>query len=157
MYAERRQNMLSHTLPSIEEFAAFLDGNLSQNEMQQFSEIAVDNDALRQLLDANSVINETLNNMTEADLQLPSDLAETDFDLPTLLPGEVSALVALSPEPVDDVLVAACAADEISAYSDIEQDNHVIIGEGMYNDSSQTTPDDNGFDSSGDLSDSFFE
>ena len=141
--------MLSHTLPSIEEFAAFLDGNLSQNEMQQFSEIAVDNDALRQLLDANSVINETLNNMTEADLQLPSDLAETDFDLPTILPGEVSALVALSPEPVDDVLVAAC--------SDIEQDDHVIIGEGMYNDSSQTTPDDNGFDSSGDLSDSFFE
>ena len=157
MYAERRQNMLSHTLPSIEEFAAFLDGNLSRNEMLQFSEIAVNNDALRQLLDANSVINETLNNMTEADLQLPSDLAETDFDLPTLLPGEVSALVALSPEPVDDVLVAACVADEISAFSDIEQDDHVIIGEGMYNDSSQTTPDDNGFDSSGDLSDSFFE
>lgn len=149
--------MLSHTLPSIEEFAAFLDGNLSRNEMQRFSEIAVDNDALRQLLDANSIIDETLNNMTEADLQLPSDLAETDFDLPTLLPGEMAALVTLSPEPVDDMLVAACAADEVSAFFDIEQDNHVIIGEGLHNDSSQVTPDDNGFDSGGDLSGSFFE
>ena len=55
--------MLSHTLPSIEEFAAFLDGNLSRNEMQQFSEIAADNDALRQLLDANSIIDETLSNV----------------------------------------------------------------------------------------------
>lgn len=72
-------------------------------------------------------------------------------------PAPTAALVTLSPEPVDDVLVAACVADEVSAFSDIEQDNHVIIGEGMYNDSSQTTPDDNGFDSSGDLSDSFFE
>lgn len=149
--------MLSHTLPSIEEFAAFLDGNLSQNEMLQFSQIAVNNDALRQLLDANSIIDETLNNMTEADLQLPSDLAETDFDLPTLLPGEMAALVTLSPEPVDDLLIAACAADEVSAFSDIEQDNHVIIGEGLHNDSSQVTPDDNGFDNGSDLSGSFFE
>lgn len=45
--------MLKHTsLPSIEEFAAFLDGNLSANDMQQFTKLAAHDDALHQLLHA---------------------------------------------------------------------------------------------------------
>lgn len=45
--------MLKHTsLPSIEEFAAFLDGNLSANDMQQFTQLAAHDDALHQLLHA---------------------------------------------------------------------------------------------------------
>lgn len=52
--------MLKHTsLPSIEEFAAFLDGNLSANDMQQFTQLAAHDNALHQLLHANSVIDDT--------------------------------------------------------------------------------------------------
>lgn len=148
--------MLSHTLPKIEEFAAFLDGNLSQNDMQQFTQLAAHDDALHQLLHANSVVDDTLNGFKDADLQLPVDLANTDFELPEIPSfDDASTLVSLSPEPMDDMLVAACADDDVSAFSDINQDEHITIGEDILDDSSQTMPDNDGFDNNDDLFDSF--
>lgn len=78
--------MLKHTsLPSIEEFAAFLDGNLSANDMQQFTKLAAHDDALHQLLHANSVVDDTLDGFKDADLQLPADLMNADFEFPKYL------------------------------------------------------------------------
>lgn len=147
--------MLNHTLPSIEEFAAFLDGNLSQNEMHQFSQFAEQDETLHQLLDANSVVDDTLNGFTDAELQLSSDLLGVDFELPTIPSEEVSTLVSLSPEPVDDMLVTACSDNDVSMFSEINQDDNTTIGEGMHDDSLLTTPDNDGFDNNNDSSDTF--
>lgn len=147
--------MFNHTIPSIEEFAAFLDGNLSQSEMHQFSRFAEQDETLHQLLDANSVVDESLNGFTDAELQLPSDLVGVDFELPTIPSEEVSTLVSLSPEPVDDMLVTACSDNDVSMFSEINQDDNTTIGEGMHDDSLLATPDIDGFDNNNDLSDSF--
>lgn len=147
--------MFNHTIPSIEEFAAFLDGNLSQSEMHQFSRFAEQDETLHQLLDANSVVDESLNGFTDAELQLPSDLVGVDFELPTIPSEEVSTLVSLSPEPVDDMLVTACSDNDVSMFSEINQDDNTTIGEGMHDDSLLATPDNDGFDNNNDLSDSF--
>lgn len=145
--------MFNHTIPSIEEFAAFLDGNLSQNEMHQFSQFAEQDETLHQLLDANSVVDDTLNGFTDAELQLPSDLVGVDFELPTIPSEEVSTLVSLSPEPVDDMLVTACSDNDVSMFSEINQDDNTTIGEGMHDDSLLATPDNDGFDNNNDSSD----
>lgn len=71
-------------LPSIEKFAAYLDGNLSQDEMLQFSRLITKNENLMNFLDANADIEETLASYGEADLQLPHEVAERNFNLPQI-------------------------------------------------------------------------
>ena len=76
--------MFKHSLPSIEQFAAYLDGNLSQSEMQQFSQLAEHESALHQLLDASSVVENTFASFTDSDLQLPPEIMGNDFFLPDI-------------------------------------------------------------------------
>lgn len=71
-------------LPSIEKFAAYLDGNLSQDEMLQFSELAIHNEDLMNLLEANVAVNETLASYNDTDLELPEEIAGWDFNLPEI-------------------------------------------------------------------------
>ena len=74
--------MSKHSLPSIEKLAAYLDGNLSQSEMQQFSQMAEHDDALHQLLDASDMLDDTIAGFTDADLQLPLEISGSDFEIP---------------------------------------------------------------------------
>ena len=146
--------MLKHSLPCIEQFAAYLDGNLSQSEMQQFSQLAEHESALHQLLDASSVVDNTLASFTDSDLQLPPEIASLEFELPTIPLDGISPLVTLSPGPVDDMLVAAAAyADEdISAFSDVNFNELKTIGGELHDDSSHLMPESDGFGSADDLS-----
>lgn len=148
--------MFKHSLPSIEQFAAYLDGNLSQSEMQQFSQLAEHDGALHQLLDASSVVDNTLAGFTDADLQLPNEIIGSDFELPTIPAESISPLVTLTPEPMDDMLVAAaaCANDDISMYSDVNPEDHSTIGGELHNEPPQLIPEDNGFGNSDDVSSS---
>lgn len=73
-----------HSLPSIEKFAAYLDGNLSKIEMQQFYKMLECNDSLQQIIDANSIIDNTIAGFTDTDLQVPDDIVNLDFDIPDL-------------------------------------------------------------------------
>ena len=82
LYAERRRKMLKHSFPSIEQFAAYLDGNLSQSEMQQFSQQVGNNSVLHQLLDASDAVDDTIAGFTDADLQLPLEISGSDFEIP---------------------------------------------------------------------------
>ena len=91
--------MFKQSLPSIEQFAAFLDGNLSQSEMLQFSQFAEHDGALHQLLDASSVVDNTIAGFTDSDLQLPPEIVGSDFELPTIPAEGISPLVTLTPEP----------------------------------------------------------
>lgn len=111
--------MFKHSLPSIEKFAAYLDGNLPQSEMLQFSQLAEQNEVLRQLLDASSLIDDTIAGFTDTDLQLPKEISGSSFEIPQLPADGISGLVALSPEPTDELFAsaAACANEDVSQFS----------------------------------------
>ena len=80
--------MDKYILPSIEQFAAFLDGNLSESEMKQMSELVEHNPVLNQLFDANAVVDDTIAGFTDADIQLPQEIVDLDFDLPEIEKNE---------------------------------------------------------------------
>ena len=151
--------MFKHSLPSIEQFAAYLDGNLSQSEMQQFSQLAEHDSALHQLLEASSVVDNTLAGFTDSDLQLPPEIVGSDFELPSIPVEGISPLVTLSPEPMDGMLVAAaaCADEDISMFSDVIPDDHSTIGGELHDDPSHLIPGDDGFSSNEDLSGSLLD
>ncbi len=85
--------MFNHSLPSIEKFAAFLDGNLSQSEMKQFSQLAEQDEVLHQLLNASTEIEDSIAGFTDSDLQLPPEIANPDFELPDIDNANLGGLV----------------------------------------------------------------
>lgn len=151
--------MFKHSLPSIEQFAAFLDGNLSQSEMQQFSDLAEHDSVIHQLLDASSVVDNTLAGFTDADLQLPPEISGSDFELPTIPPEGITQFITLTPESMDDMFVAAaaCADEDISLFSDVNPEDHSTIGGELHDDSSHLIVEDDGFGSNDDLSGSLLD
>ena len=84
--------MFKHSLPSIEQFAAYLDGNLSQSDMRQFSQMVEHDSVLNQLLDASDEVDDTIAGFTDADLQLPNEILGSDFDLPDVDNVDFSSL-----------------------------------------------------------------
>ena len=74
--------MYKHSLPSIEKFAAYLDGNLPQDEMQQMSQLIENDMTLHQLLDASTAVDDTIAGFADMDLQLPQEISGSDFELP---------------------------------------------------------------------------
>lgn len=145
--------MSKHSLPSIEQFAAFIDGNLSQNQMQQLSQLAEHDDELHLLLDASSEVDDTLAGFSYTELQLPPEIAGSDFKLPTIPEEDISSLVASMSEPMDDILAAAaaCADDDIPAFPNIMSENYSISDRGSHDEPSHPIPEDDGFDGSDDF------
>lgn len=76
--------MSKHSLPSIEKFAAYLDGNLSQDEMKQCEGLAENNETFRQLLGANSLVEETIASYNDVDFEVPEDILNQEFEIPSL-------------------------------------------------------------------------
>lgn len=146
--------MFKHSLPSIEQFAAYLDGNLSQSEMQQISQLIEHDSVLNQLINASDAVDDTIADFTDADLQLPPEIIGSDFQLPTIPAEGISPLVTLSPDPMDDMLVAAaaCADEDISMFSDVNPEDHSSIGGSLHDEPSHLMPEDDGFGSNDDLS-----
>ena len=76
--------MNNQSLPSIEKFAAYLDGNLSNDEMQHFLQLVANNEDLKHLLEASSEVEEILSSYDDIDLRLPEEIANLDFKLPEI-------------------------------------------------------------------------
>ena len=145
--------------------AAFLDGNLSESEMQGISSMIDADASLQKFMDANSVIDESISAFSLSDMGLPQELQTLDFELPSL-DGNFHGLVTLSPEPshlLDDMMVAACAnglsygaateiegviqqldSEDHESFTDImnNSDEHVAA----FSDDTITTETDNTFD-----------
>ena len=100
---------------SIEKFAAFLDGNLLPDEMQQMSSMVESNEMMHDIYEASKVADETQANYTDDDLALPEEITSAEFELPHIFSDFQSS------EKAEDFEVAACAdvADEF------ELDNEV--------------------------------
>lgn len=150
--------MFKQSLPSVEQFAAYLDGNLSQSEMQQFSQMVTQDNVLHKLLDASSEVDKTLADFTESDLQLPSEIMGLDFELPEIPAEGASPLITVAPEPMDNIFVAACADEDMSMFPEIEHEEHLIAGDIMNDNATPSIPNDDLLDNHlEDLSNSFSE
>ena len=74
---------LNHPV-SIEEFAAYMDGNLSDDEMQRVSTVIEQNDMMQEVMDSLEQSELTLAEYDQENLQLPEDIADDKFDVPEI-------------------------------------------------------------------------
>lgn len=125
---------------SIEKFAAFLDGNLPQDEMQNIPSTIEHDEALKAILDTSDMIDTTLENDISDDVQIPDEIANLEFNLPNLTENSAD----FDMFHIDDTPAISTYADD-SFYSDT---NDVSLD---INDSIDTTGDDINPDNSSDL------
>lgn len=69
---------------SIEEFAAYLDGNLSDDEMQRMSSIIEENDVMKDLTNCAEISDSTLEEQSVYEIEIPDDISNSDFELPEI-------------------------------------------------------------------------
>ena len=73
---------------SIEEFAAYMDGNLSDDEMQRVSSVIEHDDMMQDVMDSMEQSELTLSEYTPDDLQMPDDLCGDLFSIPIVKRGD---------------------------------------------------------------------
>ena len=89
---------------SVEKFAAFLDGNLLPDEMQQMSSMVESDETLHDIYAASKLADETQANYSDDDLSLPEEITSSDFEMPHIFSDFQST------EQSENFEVAACAA-----------------------------------------------
>ena len=67
---------------SIEEFAAYMDGNLSEDEMQRISSVIENDETMQDVMDSMEQSELTLAEYGQEDMQLPEEIADGEFDVP---------------------------------------------------------------------------
>lgn len=102
---------------SIEKFAAFLDGNLLPDEMEQISSEVNNDEMMRDILSASKQVDETIDSYNPEDLVLPDELSSYDFEFPSLSEESVPYI------ETGDYEVAACASPAVDDFGSIEEDN----------------------------------
>ena len=104
---------------SVEKFAAFLDGNLLPDEMQQMSSMVESNEMMHDIYAASKLTDETLTNYTDDDLTLPEEMTSAKFELPHVFRDFQSS------ELSEDFEVAACAdvADEFEIDNEVSSND----------------------------------
>lgn len=105
---------------SIEEFAAYLDGNLSDDEMQRVSSVIENDEAMQDIADNNQSIEDLLSNCESSEFILPDELTSLDFDIPQF---DESMNID---NAWGDAVVAACAADT-TCYDPAEHDDSSML------------------------------
>lgn len=69
---------------SIEEFAAYLDGNLTDDEMQRVSSVIDNDDTMQGVMDSMEQSELTLAEYGQEDMQLPEELCREMFHMPII-------------------------------------------------------------------------
>lgn len=69
---------------SIEEFAAYLDGNLSDKEMERISSVVENDEVMQDVMDEMELSELTLAEYGQEDLQLPEEIAHEKFYVPEI-------------------------------------------------------------------------
>lgn len=92
---------------SIEEFAAYLDGNLSDDEMQRVSSVIENDEAMQDIAVNNQSIEVALSNCGSSEFTLPDELTSLDFEIPQFDDSNSMNF----DNAWEDLEVAACAAD----------------------------------------------
>ena len=110
--------MNKHFTPAIseEKFAAWLDGMLPADEMNRVGFLVESDPILHQLREANAWVDDAIANFKDADFQMLPDIDASTFELPNVSKNNISQFINLSPEPMDDLLLAACGNDDSAMF-----------------------------------------
>lgn len=136
---------------SVEKFAAYLDGNLPEAEMQEIELVISHNDNLEDLVLMSDVIDEDIQIYLQDDFAYDADMSmleESDFEIPQLdIVGEELPLVACAMDfdnGYDDILDVAADSENMEAKQpfDISEENNVTDFERMNLDQENTQSDD---------------
>ena len=103
---------------SIEEFAAYLDGNLSDDEMQRVSSVIENDEAMQDIAVNNLSIEDALSHCESSEFILPDELSSLDFEIPQFDDSNSMNF----DNDWEDLEVAACAADT-TCYAPTEYDD----------------------------------
>ena len=95
---------------SIEEFAACLDGNLSDDEMQRIDSVIENDESMQGVMDSMEQSELTLSKYTPDDLHLPEEIVDGELDLPDIDNHHVGGGGIFNPYSA----VAACVAAPIA-------------------------------------------
>lgn len=114
---------LFDTSISIEKFAAYLDGNLPESEMNELSSTIESNSELQAFANVNTLIDDTINGYSEQDIELPLELQSKDFEIPSF-----SDLVANNDlfEGIgfqEELNIASCSNDQSSFHTSNSNEN----------------------------------
>ena len=94
---------------SIEKFAAYMDGNLSDDEMQRVESVIEEDETMQDVMDSMEQSELTLAEYGQEDMQLPEEIADDEFDVPETDKPHAGGGGFLNPFAA----VAACAASPI--------------------------------------------
>ena len=88
-YAERRSIMDKNYMPpvSIEKFAAYLDGNLSEDEMNRIDTLVSTNSDMEELVSISDEVDEDIQIYMQDEFAYEADmtaLEDSDFDIPNI-------------------------------------------------------------------------
>lgn len=121
---------------SIEEFAAYMDGNLSDDEMQRVSSVIDENKNMQEIIDSCDSIDESYDyNEFVGDAIIPDEIESMEFDVPNLDTININDLQVESSWDAD---VAACAEEPANLDFSVYED------ESSYNSETLNVPEDTG-------------
>ena len=135
---------------SIEKFAAYLDGNLSDDEMNRIDALVSTNPDMEELVAISDEVDEDIQVYMQDEFAYEADmtaLEESDFDIPNL-DADITPYIETD---TPDYREVACAADVTDEINDVDETNHFNdddeeIGEDEFgNDDFITHQDDDSF------------
>ena len=123
---------------SIEEFAAYLDENLTEDGMNKVALAIYSDNSLQDIMSSCHTIDDTIANYEPLQLTAPKDISSTDFEIPQMDDNDY-----LNVGDWEDLDVAACAVDSFVADAMGTEDGSSSMTDhiGLDEDSSDITSD----------------
>lgn len=112
---------------SIEEFAAYLDGNLTEDGMNEVASAINSEDNLHAIMSSCQTVDDTLANYKPLQLTVPDEISTMDFEIPNVNDGDYLNIGDWA--DLDVAACSACAADTsvddfMNPGNDIASTNH---------------------------------
>lgn len=113
---------------SIEKFAAFLDGNLPEDEMQAVASLIDANEDYSAMLDDVMTIDDSLDMLSDQDDLVPAELLEMDFDLPEIAVSDADSVsLFMMPEDGGDDVHCLDVADDAPVSVGVVADEQDVV------------------------------
>ena len=135
---------------SIEKFAAYLDGNLSDDEMNRIDALVSTNPDMEELVTVSDEVDEDIQVYMQDEFAYEADmtvLEDSDFDIPNL-EADLTPHIGTDTPDYREVACAADAIDEINEIDETSQlndDNDEIDEDEFGNDEFMTHQDNDSF------------
>lgn len=121
---------------SVEKFAAFLDGNLPSNEMNQFSSLVETDSTMHEIFSASKLADETMLNYSPNELTLPEEMTVDEFVLPNIHSNLFQPPLEMAINPTEchlDDFFEIDSVDNSATYENIERNVILTVDNPMDN------------------------